>query len=39
MISGATILSANEALGKAIIHEIRDAAIPPGSQIVSIGNA
>jgi len=39
MISGATILSSQEALSKAIIHEIRDAAIPPGSQIVAIGNA
>ncbi|MGC2273841.1 MAG: ATP-dependent Clp protease proteolytic subunit [Candidatus Sulfotelmatobacter sp.] len=39
MVSGATILSAAEALSKAVIHEIRDAAIPPGSQVVSIGNA
>jgi ATP-dependent Clp protease protease subunit len=38
MISGATILSANEALTKAIIHEIRDAAIPAGSQVIAIGN-
>jgi ATP-dependent protease ClpP protease subunit len=38
MISGATILSANDALGKAIIHEIRDAAIPTGAQVVAIGN-
>jgi ATP-dependent Clp protease, protease subunit len=39
MLSGATILSATEALSKTIIHEIRDAAVPPGSQIVAIGNA
>src|SRR5271157_2470800 len=39
MVSGATILSAQEALSKAIIHEIRDAAVPLGSQIVAIGNA
>ncbi len=39
MLSGATILSATEALAKTIIHEIRDAAIPPGSQVVAIGNA
>jgi ATP-dependent Clp protease protease subunit len=39
MVSGATILSAPEALSKTIIHEIRDAAVPPGSQVVSIGNA
>jgi ATP-dependent Clp protease protease subunit len=38
MISGGTILTANEALSKAIIHEIRDAAVPPGSQVVAIGN-
>jgi ATP-dependent protease ClpP protease subunit len=38
MISGATILSAQEALTKAIIHEVRDAAIPPNSQVVAIGN-
>jgi ATP-dependent Clp protease protease subunit len=38
MVSASTILSAQEALGKSIIHEVRDAAIPPGSQIVSIGN-
>lgn len=39
MVTGATILSASEALSKSIVDEIRDAAIPPGSQIVSIGNA
>lgn len=38
MISGATILSAQEALSKAIIHEIRDAKVPPGSQVIAIGN-
>lgn len=39
MLSGATILSAQEALSKAIIHEIRNAAIPRGSQIITTGNA
>jgi ATP-dependent Clp protease, protease subunit len=39
MVSGTTILTAREALSKGIIHEIRDATIPPGSQIVAIGNA
>jgi ATP-dependent Clp protease, protease subunit len=39
MISGSTILTAAEALSKSIIHEIRDATIPPGSQIITIGNA
>jgi ATP-dependent protease ClpP protease subunit len=39
MIGGATILSPQEALSKAIIHEVRDAAIPPGSQVIAIGNA
>jgi ATP-dependent Clp protease, protease subunit len=39
MVSGATILSASEALSKTIIHEVRDAAIPAGSNVVSIGNA
>ncbi len=38
MINGSTILSPQEALSKTIIHEIRDAAIPPGSQVVTIGN-
>ncbi len=38
MVSGATILSAQEALSKTIVHEIRDASIPPGSQVVAIGN-
>ncbi|MGA2001191.1 MAG: ATP-dependent Clp protease proteolytic subunit [Terriglobales bacterium] len=38
MISGATILTAQEALSKAIVNEIRDAAIPPGSQVIAIGN-
>src|ERR1039457_2372203 len=38
MISGATILSANEALTKAIINEIRDAAIPADAQVEAIGN-
>lgn len=39
MISGATILSSEEALSQTIIHEVRDAAIPPGSQVITIGNA
>ena len=38
MVTGATILSAQEALSKAIIHEVRDAALPPGAQVVAIGN-
>jgi ATP-dependent protease ClpP protease subunit len=38
MISGATILNAQDALTKTIIHEVRDAAIPPNSRIVAIGN-
>jgi ATP-dependent Clp protease protease subunit len=38
MVSGSTILSAAEALGKAVINEVRDAKIPDGSQIISIGN-
>lgn len=40
MVDGAAILSAQEALSKAIIHEIRDARIPPGTaNVVAIGNA
>ena len=39
MISGTTVLSAQESLSKGIIHEIRDVAVPPGSQIITIGNA
>ena len=39
MVSGATILNSQEALVKIVIHEIRDAAIPPGSKIVAIGDA
>jgi ATP-dependent Clp protease, protease subunit len=38
MVSGATILNAQEALTKLIIHEIRDAAIPPNTRVVAIGN-
>jgi ATP-dependent Clp protease protease subunit len=38
MVNGATILSAQDALRKTIIHEIRDAKIPPGVQVVAIGN-
>lgn len=39
MVSGATILSAQEALAKTIIHEVRDARIPDGVSVVAIGNA
>jgi ATP-dependent protease ClpP protease subunit len=39
MVSGATILNSQEALMKLIIHEIRDAAVPPGSKVIAIGNA
>ena len=39
MVSGATILSAQEALSKTIIHEVRDATIPLGSQVIAIGNS
>jgi ATP-dependent protease ClpP protease subunit len=39
MVSGATILNSQEALMKLIIHEIRDAAIPPNSKVIAIGNA
>jgi ATP-dependent protease ClpP protease subunit len=38
MISGATILNSQDSLTKLIIHEIRDAAIPPDSRIISVGN-
>lgn len=38
MVSGATILSAQEALVKTIIHEVRDASVPLGSQVIAIGN-
>lgn len=38
MITGATILTATEALAKKIIHEIRDISVPVGSQVVAIGN-
>jgi ATP-dependent Clp protease, protease subunit len=38
MISGTTILTAEEALSKGIIHEVRNATIPPNSQVVAIGN-
>ena len=39
MVSGATILNSQEALVKVIIHEIRDAAVPPGARVVTIGDA
>jgi len=32
------VLSAAEALKRSVIHGIRDAAVPAGSQIISIGN-
>lgn len=38
MIEGGTIMSAETALTESIINEIRDAGIPPGSTIISIGN-
>jgi len=39
MIDGASILSPTEALSKSIVHEIKDVSIPPGANIISIGNA
>ena len=39
MVSGATVLSAQDAKSKAIVHEVREAQIPANSQVVSIGNA
>ncbi len=39
MESGTTVLSAQEALSKAIIHEVRDVTIPRGPQVITIGNA
>jgi ATP-dependent Clp protease protease subunit len=39
MVSGATILNSQESLVKVIIHEIRDADVPPGSKVVAIGDA
>lgn len=38
MLNGATVLNEQEALRKAIIHEIRHPIIHPPAQIVSIGN-
>jgi ATP-dependent protease ClpP protease subunit len=38
MVDGGKILPAPESLAKTIIHEIRDFNVPPGSQIISIGN-
>jgi ATP-dependent protease ClpP protease subunit len=38
MVDGGKILLSAEALSKNIIHEILDFNIPPGSQIISIGN-
>jgi ATP-dependent Clp protease protease subunit len=39
MVSGATILTAAQARERAIINEIRNAEIPQGAQVISIGNA
>lgn len=39
MVDGATILSAEQAQLKGIIHDIRDPEIPIGTQVVAIGNA
>jgi ATP-dependent Clp protease protease subunit len=39
MVSGATILNSQEALVKVIIHEIRNAAIPAGANVIAIGDA
>jgi ATP-dependent Clp protease protease subunit len=39
MVSGATIVNSQDALVKLIIHEIRDAAVPPNSKVIAIGNA
>jgi ATP-dependent Clp protease protease subunit len=39
MIDGATILSAEQAQLKGIVHDVRDPGIPAGTQIVGIGNA
>lgn len=36
--SGGEILSAAQALDKAIIHEIKEPHIPQGTQIVTVGN-
>jgi len=36
--NASVVLSASDALKKSIIHEIRDATIPAGAQIISIGN-
>ena len=38
MASGASILSAQDALSKTIVHEVREAKIPLRSQVISIGN-
>ena len=39
MVSGATILQAAEAVQRGIVNEIRNPAVPQGTQIISIGNA
>lgn len=39
MVDGANILSATEALAKAIVHDVREFSIPSDSQITTIGNA
>lgn len=39
MVSGATVMSAQDALSKTIIDEVRDAQIPPGTNdVITIGN-
>lgn len=39
MASGSTILTASEARTKTIINEVRNASVPPNTQIVTIGDA
>jgi ATP-dependent protease ClpP protease subunit len=39
MVDGTAILSAQEALVKGIIHDIRDPVMPAGVQVTAIGNS
>jgi ATP-dependent protease ClpP protease subunit len=39
MAKGDTVLSAQEALVRTIIHEVRDAKVPRGVEVIAIGNA
>jgi ATP-dependent Clp protease, protease subunit len=39
MLSGTTILNAQDAQARTIIHEVRNAAIPSGCNVITIGNA